>query len=542
MPFSISRSKEYTLLPRDSLESLPDVEHTRAAPAWKKPWHRSPFHALAPRGLGRLRAIVYAIEFISLLVVLLIVLTPLLNPSYSNKPSHYTGSNHRNEKVFIAAAITNAELIRGPWGKSVLELIDIIGPENAFLSVYENDSGPDTTAALGELKEKVKCKHRLICKTTTTSEADNCLGDSSIVSEHLPLDGFPTVTIPSGDQRVKRIAYLAEIRNRAMRPLYARQALEDQSPQNTTSPFATPEQEFDKVLFLNDVVFSATDAADLLFATRIGPDMRTRYRAACAVDFINAVKFYDTFATRDLEGYGIGVPFFPWFTGTSETRQDVLDQTDAVRVRSCWGGMVAFEAKWFAPEAGPGSAAETTSPTNVTIDTSDHLRFRSEEELFWEASESCLIHADLQEITSNVEDDLDPELYGTGIFLNPYIRVAYTESSFRWLWLAKRFERMYPFIHSCVSWGWGKPSHNNPRQFEEPGQKVVQRSWVYENENESRDEPLGTEKKGCYQEVERIASPGGFCGSRKLLTLKSEWKQGERMWQGIQTPSLDLVC
>lgn len=304
-----------------------------------------------------------------------------------------------------------------------------------------------------------------------------------------------------------------------------------------------PQQEFDKVLFLNDVIFSAIDAADLLFATRIGPDMRTRYRAACATDFIDAIKYYDTFATRDLEGYQIGVPFFPWFTGSSDSRQDVLDETDAVRVSSCWGGMVAFEAKWFAPEAASKSATKSPSKINATLDTSDHLRFRSEEDIFWEASESCLIHADLQDRTADVEDDLDPELYGTGIFLNPYIRVAYTESTFRWLWLARRFERLYPLIHSIVSWGAGKPSHNNIRQFEEAGQKVLRKTWMYEDNNERGEEAVVvTEKKGCYKDVEQIAKPGGFCGSRKLLVLKHEWKQGERMWEGVRTPSFDLVC
>ena len=38
------------------------------------------------------------------------------------------------------------------------DLIDIIGPQNAYLSVYENDSGPETKEALQELAAKVKCK------------------------------------------------------------------------------------------------------------------------------------------------------------------------------------------------------------------------------------------------------------------------------------------------------------------------------------------------------------------------------------------------
>jgi Cryptococcal mannosyltransferase 1 len=94
------------------------------------------------------------------LVVLtsLLVLTPVLIPSYTRRPSHYTGSNPRNETVFIAANIVNENLIRGPWGQSVRELIDIIGRDKVFLSIYENDSGPGTKAALRDLSEKVDCE------------------------------------------------------------------------------------------------------------------------------------------------------------------------------------------------------------------------------------------------------------------------------------------------------------------------------------------------------------------------------------------------
>lgn len=67
------------------------------------------------------------------------------------------------------------------------------------------------------------------------------------------------------------------------------------------------------------------------------------------MDFINPVKFYDRYATRDLEGFEMGFPFFPWFAdvGRAEIRRDVLGEKDAVRVRYCWGGMTAFDASLF---------------------------------------------------------------------------------------------------------------------------------------------------------------------------------------------------
>lgn len=74
-----------------------------------------------------------------------------------------------------------------------------------------------------------------------------------------------------------------------------------------------------------------------------------RYKAVCAVDFVESWKFYDTFATRDAEGYSIGVPVFPWFVneGEARSRRDVLEGRNAVRVKSCWGGMVAFDGRYF---------------------------------------------------------------------------------------------------------------------------------------------------------------------------------------------------
>ena len=41
--------------------------------------------------------------------------------------------------MFIAANIVDEELIRGPWGSRVVELVELLGRENVFLSIYEND-------------------------------------------------------------------------------------------------------------------------------------------------------------------------------------------------------------------------------------------------------------------------------------------------------------------------------------------------------------------------------------------------------------------
>lgn len=320
-----------------------------------------------------------------------------------------------------------------------------------------------------------------------------------------------------------------------MKPLYDASSLGN-SPSHIQHTYGEILTKIDKVLFLNDVVFAAHDAADLLFATRIGPDLRTNYRAACAVDFINPVKFYDTFATRDIEGYGIGVPFFPWFStaGDGKSRQDVIDGTDSVRVRSCWGGMVAFEARWFADT----SNSLGNSVGNDFLLQPRPIRFRAEEELYWEASESCLIHADLQAQAdfANVSDTIDHPEYGKGIFLNPYIRVAYSESTFRWLELSRRFERLYTVPHRLITWLANIPS-KNPRRLDEMGQWVDHLRWKTQI-----DQPPKHGRGGCYETVKVQAEAGGFCGSRQLQVLRTSRGAGQKMWENLQVPSTEIKC
>ena len=70
--------------------------------------------------------------------------------------------NH--EKVFIAANIVDEELVRGAWGQRILELVELLGQDNVFLSIYENDSGSGTRTALKELGEKAKCENGFILR------------------------------------------------------------------------------------------------------------------------------------------------------------------------------------------------------------------------------------------------------------------------------------------------------------------------------------------------------------------------------------------
>ncbi|EGE02202.1 hypothetical protein TEQG_08599 [Trichophyton equinum CBS 127.97] len=428
-------------------------------PRWRRKFarrHSKPAPRLSPSGTYRtLRWLVTASLCLTAAVA-------LLWPSYTHRPAHYNelkrlavGSetpgrgNPRNEKVFITANIYDPDgsLAQSQWSRSILQLIDLLGPENSYLSIYENDMNEQARGAL----------QRMAGETP----------------------------------RLKRISFLAEVRNRALRPI---------------NQAGMPR--FDKILYVNDVFFDPVDALQLLLSTNLAEDGgATRYRAACAVDFINPFKFYDTFASRDLEGYSMGLPFFPWFTtaGNGQSRRDVLSQSDAVRVRSCWGGMVAFDAKYFQHQHQHQHQQHNTT------------RFRAEPDLLWEASECCLVHADIQ----------DPPSAGgkpsadTGIYVNPYVRVAYSPFTLSWLGVTRRFERLFSLPHDIINRLVGMPWHN-PRRTEKPGDLIQERAWV---ENEKGE--------GSYQTVTRAAGTGGFCGNRALQVMKPHPRPGEKTWELI---------
>lgn len=345
--------------------------------------------------------------------------------------------------------------------------------------------------------------------------------NSTIVFEDLDLGALPHISLPDGEKRLKRIAFLAKVRNLALAPIDYNGV------------------RFDRVLFLNDVIFDPIDAVQLLFSTNLDSSGRADYAGACAVDFINPFKFYDRYATAGFDADRTGIPFFPWFStaGSATSRNDVLSGTDAVRVRSCWGGMMAYEARWFQHQFVPNqsivSSKKDGSGTSVNAkDTrASPIRFRYENATFWEASECCLINADLQYRQSGIS--LPPE---NRIFMNPYIRVAYDERTLSWLSLTRRPERLYSSIHNILNKMVGMPSSTN-RVDEVPGQIVKDQRWEYDNPVRGFAANATQEDlTGHWIETERIAEPGGWCGGPQLLVINEKPEHGDGKWGKILPP------
>lgn len=123
------------------------------------------------------------------------------------------------------------------------------------------------------------------------------------------------------------------------------------------------------------------------------------YTAACALDFEYPPFFYDSFATRDIDGNPALLPSWPYFLA-QKSYGAILSNSPAP-VRSCWNSLVAFDADaFYGAEFQPFRAIQDSL-------ASKHL----------EGSEGCLIHAD----NDFAEDK--------GVWVNPKVRVAYNEKA-----------------------------------------------------------------------------------------------------------------
>jgi hypothetical protein len=140
----------------------------------------------------------------------------------------------RPERVYIASIHWNNErILRSHWNDAVIALANALGRENVFITVYESGSWDDSKGALREL-DMALAAHK-IRRNITLSETTH-LDEISVVEK-----GPGWIDTPRGRRELRRIPYLSRLRNWTLEPL---QELVRQG------------ERFDKVLFLNDVVFN----------------------------------------------------------------------------------------------------------------------------------------------------------------------------------------------------------------------------------------------------------------------------------------------
>lgn len=147
-----------------------------------------------------------------------------------------------NTTVFIVSVHRNTEeILRTVWNDAVLALIDHLGPENIHFSAVESGSQEDTKGALLDLKAELDRRH----VSNTISLGMTVWEQLEEIDRRPPRDGPREPgwiwNKAESQYELRRIPYLSRVRNQAMAPLKELEKTEGRY--------------FDKVLWLNDVVF-----------------------------------------------------------------------------------------------------------------------------------------------------------------------------------------------------------------------------------------------------------------------------------------------
>lgn len=285
----------------------------------------------------------------------------------------------KQEKIFIASLHWNgAELIRDHWAPAILDLVRHYGSENVYISLVAGGSFDDAETALREFDaelEHMRVQRSIVIKNITHEDE----------VRRMPANGEEGwVWTPREKFELRRIPYLAGLRNEVMSKLY--DLAEKKSGRMV----------FDKVVWLNDVIFTVQDVVTLI-GTRDGD-----YSTVCALDFSDPPLYYDTFALRDSEGDRPISMTWPYFL--SSASRDAMIANTAVPVVSCWNGLVIFQADNFYR---PNRTVFRGIPDSLAA---YHL----------EGSECCLINTDIAR-----------GLWWRGVWVNPNVRVSYNAMSDR---------------------------------------------------------------------------------------------------------------
>jgi hypothetical protein len=142
------------------------------------------------------------------------------------------------QKIFIASIHRNSErILRSHWNQAVVNLTKHLGINNVFVAVHESGSQDNTKGALRDLDFELK-ELGVHSSIELNQTLDQQVAEIMTRPETVE-DGW--IATPRGKIELRRIPYLARLRNTVMEKLYAEAALG---------------RTYDIVLWLNDVVFN----------------------------------------------------------------------------------------------------------------------------------------------------------------------------------------------------------------------------------------------------------------------------------------------
>lgn len=223
----------------------------------------------------------------------------------------HQGHQHDYGRIFITSLHWNNEAVLPRWSAELVKLVQVLGRENVFVSIFESGSWDASKSLLGGLDERLSAMHVERNITLGAGTHEEFVSQRPGKSKK---EGW--VKTLRGKEDMRRIPYLASLRNQGLEQLVR---------------LSEAGNAFDKVLYLGDVVFQVEDVLNLLNTNK------GEYAAACSLDFSRAPAFYDTFALRDSEGYEHVTQTWPYFR--SQKSRKAMKLMEPVPVRSCWNGI-----------------------------------------------------------------------------------------------------------------------------------------------------------------------------------------------------------
>ena len=180
------------------------------------------------------RSRVFRVIFLVLFLLCTIDLISLLSSSLRQLPPPRPELPRKKERIYIASIHWNNEaVLRSKWNEAVVNTVQILGPENSYVSVYESGSWDDSKGALRVLNATLE---------TLGVQRSIKLDESTHQDEIAQVPGpAGWIDTPRGKKELRRIPYLSKLRNISLKPL---------------ADLASQGIKFDKILFLNDVVFT----------------------------------------------------------------------------------------------------------------------------------------------------------------------------------------------------------------------------------------------------------------------------------------------
>lgn len=195
------------------------------------------------RSLRRRRVRVSLVVLFIALIYLIVILPISLWRTHRNDVAAYDASiaHLPKPRVFVAAMLENcAPLLSKYWIPALLGLVDQLGSDNVFVSILENGSQDETRSLLVELQDNLtqrrvpySLRFEEDFRDGETFQTDGLL--RRLLGEEGTRDNW---VMTDKGWVPRRISYLAELRNMVLDPL-----------KNSS-------RRYDKVLFLNDVIFS----------------------------------------------------------------------------------------------------------------------------------------------------------------------------------------------------------------------------------------------------------------------------------------------